>query len=813
MKEFENIVPIIVPIFDGINAMSASMREWFELNFPNTLNDLEDDQSDVYVRAVSSKWWYTGDSDKDDLDPTTETVLDKITPIFKEPIIYDSLSENESWSLEELKDQENDQTSLLEEAQRAVTSYIESDSKVLKFHIVAMLKKRNHRKHNSHQWFFCGMMDGLGETCKYTFLTDCGTGYDLDCLAQLTRTLLVRTDLIGVTARQRIELPSEHFNPCDDAYFSCFRGDHSKLGLKPCWKCYLCFACSPAPLQAFEFEASSALNWAMFNLVEALPVLPGPCQLLDWPRMKKFRVYEDYFNLLMKSESESSSTTRILPLVYSKIRASTNSLSAMNTPRSALNTPRSPRERTPSKDVSTDVREAELVSMSVKSADDVPSPRLDLQCLKHLREQSILRDSGSQSSEAVAPASITIIEFIRVNMRLAEDRILSFVVVFSTGFGTMWNSDATFIYRPEVTWETLLKQRRRWTNGTFASYLFVFLSKRARTRVFSSTFHTNSKNVRLISALWSVQIYEMCLVLLSPAIFATCSTIGVAKSALIVPQFFAWADMEIYITPSLQLYGTDLWLGTFMMLYVYWVFKSFYVKSGRMPEVLCSLYVVFGFLFVFPVYFSIFAYVSQRGFDALSTIALTFTIILPVLISFAYNYQSGFILIMSLPWFIFCLVFFVVFMPAYSFARLWDTTWGNRNTGIDSALNANTEYELKRYTLYANIGLVALNVLGTIALIKLFAAGYDVQLGFMIVIFVPIIIQVSSSFFYFFMLTPFMALRRYIARIWPFPSVGTDDAQSLKSLDTKFTENTSNSFHTGIVEEVKEGDRDWLLRK
>jgi hypothetical protein len=33
---------------------------------------------------------------------------------------------------------------------------------------------------------------------------------------------------------------------------------------------------------------------------------------------------------------------------------------------------------------------------------------------------------------------ISFTEFLRVNMRLAEDRILSFVSVFSTGYGTKW---------------------------------------------------------------------------------------------------------------------------------------------------------------------------------------------------------------------------------------------------------------------------------------------------------------------------------------------------------------------------------------
>lgn len=78
---------------------------------------------------------------------------------------------------------------------------------------------------------------------------------------------------------------------------------------------------------------------------------------------------------------------------------------------------------------------------------------------------------------------LTLTEFLRVNMRLAEDRVLSFVLVFCTGFGTKWVPGATFYYEPEVSFQTLLTQRRRWINGTVASYFYFFTSQRARLRV------------------------------------------------------------------------------------------------------------------------------------------------------------------------------------------------------------------------------------------------------------------------------------------------------------------------------------------
>ena len=78
-----------------------------------------------------------------------------------------------------------------------------------------------------------------------------------------------------------------------------------------------------------------------------------------------------------------------------------------------------------------------------------------------------LRASMTELLAAMNSIKLTSAEFMRVNMRLAEDRILSFVAVFSTGYGTKWNTKATFFYKPEVRWESLLTQRRRWLNGMY----------------------------------------------------------------------------------------------------------------------------------------------------------------------------------------------------------------------------------------------------------------------------------------------------------------------------------------------------------
>lgn len=218
----------------------------------------------------------------------------------------------------------------------------------------------------------------------------------------------------GATARQRVELPNEYFHPCEEAPFSCLQGDHSVSGRQPCWKCWATYILSPAPLQGFEFESSLILSSSLFNIIEAMPVMPGPCQLLKWQQMKKFKIVDEYFNLLFNEEdltvSKRGNIIRSLPKGFKASRQRTSLAS----------------------------------SSSHGEASD---------------HSSTIVSSTTASSEPPKP-SLTFTEFLRVNMRLAEDRILSFVCVFSTGMGTKWITGATFFYQPEIRLQSLLTQRQ-----------------------------------------------------------------------------------------------------------------------------------------------------------------------------------------------------------------------------------------------------------------------------------------------------------------------------------------------------------------
>ncbi len=114
------------------------------------------------------------------------------------------------------------------------------------------------------------------------FLTDCGTTYYNDCLSKLVLYLQDHVDdVAGVTARQRVMGPKDieevQQYPCwwDPSNPNCVGSGTRIFETLKWWL-------SPAPLQGFEFEATFLLNTAMFTTVGALPVLPGPCQLMQW---------------------------------------------------------------------------------------------------------------------------------------------------------------------------------------------------------------------------------------------------------------------------------------------------------------------------------------------------------------------------------------------------------------------------------------------------------------------------------------------------------------------------------------------------
>lgn len=739
------------------------MREWIKESFPNVLDNLDgkSEPGTPDVRVHCNKWWYYGGKKQKDISPElSQSIRLKSQMIDSEKNqrlslvlsnIFETLNENDpSSSSKKRKANNNEETKefdlfdpearnnihlsnpsnylvtrenyvddgptvaedmeklrrkRVQQQHEQMKAHNEYNEDVMYFYMCPIIKKSNHRKHNSHQWFFDSICDGLEEKVTYAFLTDCGTSYEAPSLSYMLRELFVKDDLIGVTARQRIERPNRYFRPCEDSPFPCFRGDHS-VNQEACWKCWATWSLSACPLQ--EFEASSIMSLAMFSMVECLPVMPGPCQMMNWQKMKEYHVVDEYFNLLFESENQHE-----LPPLPPGLK-----LMSMN-----------------SKDF--------LLSHSA-------DPEQQLNDTKGVRHSLTRKQKDVQSNKQT---DLTFTEFLRVNMRLVEDRILSFVSVFSTGSGTKWVAGATFHYQPEILFSTLLTQRRRWINGTFCGYLFHFLSERARSRVRGGLLdasHKPGRNQTFIDSFFALQVVQLIMVVICPSIYALAGYLGTTQCAKIYPDTLGWLETPLltsYIRPI------ECWVAFFYLVLAVWIIISYNAPRGKIPEWLCQLLIIYGFIYTIPVHFVIWYSIFVFGPGIVGSVVIV-NVALPFVIALAESRESAFQYIAFMPNFIVTGVFFLVYLPQYSFARLWDTTWGNRATPKDSAINDSIEDFMKRQNVLVCIATFIINIFLFYAFLQIFGQGVNAIIGILFVMLAPTFAQMLISSVYIFLILP-----------------------------------------------------------
>ena len=130
----------------------------------------------------------------------------------------------------------------------------------------------------------------------------------------------------------------------------------------------------------------------------------------------------------------------------------------------------------------------------------------------------------------------------------------------------------------------------------------------------------------------------------------------------------------------------------------------------------------------------------------------------PVAIAISQSATSALLYLLYLPWFLSLAVFFLVYIPSYSFARLWDTTWGNRDTSRDDSIDVLREKIMKSNVMYFVIGLVCFNIAFTLTLC--YFLTLTAQLAFLVILFFPTIIQILGSIFFLLVVIPFRALNK-----------------------------------------------------
>ena len=196
-------------------------------------------------------------------------------------------------------------------------------------------------------------------------------------------------------------------------------------------------------------------------------------------------------------------------------------------------------------------------------------------------------------------------------------------------------------------------------------YVYVYMC--VMTGMFDS--HKLGKNIRFVNGLWSLQVMQMLVMIIGPAIFAANSTTGVVKCAAFAPDIFWWGLAEVI--PGIT--GADVWLFAFFVLYVAWIAMAYRARRGVIPEAICSFYAMSGFVFVAPIYTVILRSLLVDGIDLVGGTAVVCVVALPAFITLSQSISSGLYYLLYIPYFIILIMFYLVFLPAYSFARIWDT--------------------------------------------------------------------------------------------------------------------------------------------
>jgi hypothetical protein len=146
--------------------------------------------------------------------------------------------------------------------------------------------------------------------------------------------------------------------------------------------------------------------------------------LLDWHKMKQNNVVEEYFDLLFNEDSDDTTNTRVKERPLPKGHKNSKSVKA----------------KSASSSLSSSLLQDDEASYNSSKQDNETINTASTQ--QYYDDPDIdYGDLNIRSSVAALPddsPTLSFVEFLRVNMRLAEDRVLSFVTVFSTGFGTKW---------------------------------------------------------------------------------------------------------------------------------------------------------------------------------------------------------------------------------------------------------------------------------------------------------------------------------------------------------------------------------------
>jgi cellulose synthase/poly-beta-1,6-N-acetylglucosamine synthase-like glycosyltransferase len=156
---------------------------------------------------------------------------------------------------------------------------------------------------------------------------------------------------------------------------------------------------------------------------------------------------------------------------------------------------------------------------------------------------------------------------IQANLKIAEDRILSYLLVLveeggGAAWETHWVPSTTFFFESEDTLRELVLQRRRWLNGTTAGYLWLLRQPALWEGV--ARGRRTACNVLVLSVL---QLVVFGVVFVFPGFFVVTGYLSIGGLVLLLelaglpPASFTQTLQAAYLAAALGTLAAHMWLA------------------------------------------------------------------------------------------------------------------------------------------------------------------------------------------------------------------------------------------------------------
>jgi hypothetical protein len=160
-----------------------------------------------------------------------------------------------------------------------------------------------------------------------------------------------------------------------------------------------------------------------------------------------------------------------------------------------------------------------------------------------------------------------------------------------------------------------------------------------------------------VNFLWSLQLFQLILVIIAQAVFGPAGYIGIIECAKKCPWAYSWALERVYdICPTRHSTMTAELVCRILRLLRSVDHNVLLCERRRMAETLCRVVSIAGFFYMFPVYFAIWYSIITKAPEVVGGLVI-WGILLPIVIAVAEEFESGYSYLLYLLWFMVLIIF------------------------------------------------------------------------------------------------------------------------------------------------------------